>query len=169
MITRRQYLENEASHAAYYLDIIEEAGIPLSTTPHKSYTRRCLLAGDDGLNLPGLELTAWGIRPISASISEAMRARGDYPTLAGSVCLHKTWAIAKSGISVVDALSAQGCTVIEEPPGCWRVPVLRPRRSTEADFVRSTRSLIDNLVSASTRELIVEDGDDWIVPIDKGV
>lgn len=86
MFTRKQYLDGECSFTDYYLDIADAAGLKAFD---RSLIERCvaaLKAGDEPLN--SIPLPTWG-HTFTAPAAKALRERGDYPTLAGNVCLWK--------------------------------------------------------------------------------
>jgi hypothetical protein len=88
--TRQQYFTNECTHEQYYGQFItpyimqvvkEQIGL--------QNIKNALTAGD---NLNSIPLTRWDALATSIksnTISEAFRKAGDYPTLAGYVCLLK--------------------------------------------------------------------------------
>ena len=96
MITRKNYLDRcrePGAFAAYYGEIIDEAGGPKAFIPRLpvplARIREALEAGDVHLNK--IPLYSWDAKalPVPAKVAAAMRARGDCPTLAGAVCVLK--------------------------------------------------------------------------------
>lgn len=96
MITRKEYLEGEFSHAEYYAEIV--ASVPLHSFPYQlaDRCRAALVAGDEHLNtIPLAEWDAYGRRlglPHSPSLKANLRERGDFISDAGIVCILKSWA-----------------------------------------------------------------------------
>ena len=86
MYTRKQYLNKECTHDQYYLGIADAAGLKATDANKIDACSTALRHGDEHLNT--LPLPSWG-RPFTAETAKIMRELGDYPTLAGSVCLWK--------------------------------------------------------------------------------
>ncbi len=71
--TRKQYLNQECTHHEYYAQFVDANMIAR--------------VGDISLEEP---LPVWdGLPPLPHYIGDKMREAGDYPTLAGNVCIHK--------------------------------------------------------------------------------
>jgi hypothetical protein len=89
MITRDQYMANSSAlHQAYYLEIARDSGVSYARSPELPCIRAALANGDTSLNT--IPLAWWDARAMQTPArSEAFRSRGDYPTLAGLVCMHK--------------------------------------------------------------------------------
>jgi hypothetical protein len=94
--TRKEYLSSCNERGAfqrYYGEIIHEAGGPevfanrLPVPLHK--IREALAKGDVHLNTISLQSWDMHATPVPAKVSKAMAERGDYPTLAGAVCVLK--------------------------------------------------------------------------------
>ena len=78
MITRKAYMNNEATHGEYYRDILDAADVPV----------------DWDVTLPecGAPLMQWDRKQYlirTPAIYAALKDRGDYMTLADGVCLLK--------------------------------------------------------------------------------
>ena len=86
MFTRKQYLAGECTHDQYYLAIADAAGLKAGDPGRIKACRAALMAGDEHLNT--LPLPNWG-KLLPSSVTKIMRELGDYPTLAGVVCLWK--------------------------------------------------------------------------------
>ncbi len=103
MITRKDYLDGDATHEDYYGDIIAAASVRSQCSPE--FIDMCWHEHQNGnkfLN-PGdctpegdckaLELARWDARAerllANIYLDKAFRERGDYPTQAGLVCLIK--------------------------------------------------------------------------------
>lgn len=92
-ISRKAYLEATGdrylAHRAYYAQFV--------TRGHLEGVRRrigleTLRASDDQRHFNDVPLARWDAlaqTPLPARIAEKMRALGDYPTLAGHLCIHK--------------------------------------------------------------------------------
>lgn len=87
MFTRKQYLAGECTLDQYYLAIADAAGMRASDPGRTKACRAALVGGDEHLNT--ISLPNWE-KPIPASACKIMRELGDYPTLAGAVCLWKS-------------------------------------------------------------------------------
>ena len=96
MFTRTDYLrqsQEPGAFARYYGEIIAECGGPSAFRAHLPVPlediRAALAAGDTHLNT--IRLALWDERSMSISqkCGQALRARGDYPTLGNSVCILK--------------------------------------------------------------------------------
>jgi len=100
MLTRKAYLAGECSHAEYYAEIV--ASVPLLPFPHQlvDRCRAALATGDQHLNtIPLPEWDAYGCSHglgHSPSLKANLRERGDFITLAGIVCILKSWAITQA-------------------------------------------------------------------------
>lgn len=89
MKTRKQYLDKECTYNEYYEQFV--------TGPIRYHVESCIgkdriLASQDK-NLNDIPLAEWDAAAKSfpaSNIDRDMRAAGDYPTLAGLVCIAKT-------------------------------------------------------------------------------
>ena len=91
MITRKEYMQNSKKlFHAYYLEIAKEAGIDYSESDLLPRVKEALKAGDEHLNT--IPLSIWDANGMytQRTINTAMKKRGDFWSLAGSVCVHKT-------------------------------------------------------------------------------
>ncbi|MGE3483472.1 MAG: hypothetical protein AB7L09_01950 [Nitrospira sp.] len=89
MLTRKQYMDGECTHDDYYLEIAREAGISYAKSDMLPRVKACLARGDEHLNdIPLREWDARG-RAIVRHVQAPMKARGDYVTPAGLVCVVK--------------------------------------------------------------------------------
>lgn len=86
MITRKQYMNGDFTHAEYYSQFISDAII----------ARVLLRIGADMINdstdehMNDIPIHLWDSIGISKKTGDHFRDCGDYPTLAGSVSLYKT-------------------------------------------------------------------------------
>ena len=92
MFTRQAYLDsardNGESFRRYYGEIIAETGFRYSGDIAR--VRAALAQGDMHLNtIPLGHWDCMAAGPIAARVAAAFKARGDYATLAGMVCLLK--------------------------------------------------------------------------------
>lgn len=96
MITRADYLNHLATHDEYYLEIAAEIGLaprPEDSPEFAERVRHSLGNGDPHLNL--IPLGTWDSKGSALMlyngerVRAAFKARGDFVTLAGLVCLVK--------------------------------------------------------------------------------
>lgn len=102
MITRKERMTKTATHNEYYADILKAAHI--GNRFSAEFIALCkaeMDGGNEHLNESAavarhtknqISLQSWdshGARLNSATLAAAMRARGDYPTVAGLCCLAK--------------------------------------------------------------------------------
>ncbi len=91
MITRKAYLDGDATFAEYYGELVEELGI--KGTPFGAEQLRRALEADEHLNgIPLARWDAWGSSLMlyqGAKLHAAFKARGDFLTQAGLTCLLK--------------------------------------------------------------------------------
>lgn len=87
MFTRKDYLEGRCDHRAYYAQFVS-AGVRQCVA--QSIGVKCIRASADPY-FNDIPLPRWDsvFQPIPAGIASALRAAGDYPTLAGAVCIAK--------------------------------------------------------------------------------
>lgn len=87
MKSRKEYLAKQCTHAEYYGQFVD-SGIKARVT-NSIGMDRLLKSTDKHLN--DIPLKEWDrLIPIfPAHIGQAMRDAGDYPTLAGAVCIAK--------------------------------------------------------------------------------
>lgn len=85
MITRADYLAQRATYAEYYGEIIQKTG--LRCPAH--LVERARASTDPHFNDVPLHLWDQSMPVWPHHLAAAIRARGDYPTLAGWVCLMK--------------------------------------------------------------------------------
>lgn len=85
--TRLDYLEGRATHREFYAAIVKEAGI-LFHGEH-DIVQRALQSTDEHYN--NIPIKVWdGVAAgFSGAAATALRKHGDYPTLAGGVCIAK--------------------------------------------------------------------------------
>ncbi len=94
--TRKQYLDKECSHREYYAQFVTPGVV--DRIVRRLGADRLLASQDEHLN--DIPLHIWDDIPAPMGSGQAMRALGDYPTLAGAVCINKEAArqfIAKEG------------------------------------------------------------------------
>lgn len=96
MFTRKDYINNSTepdAFARYYGEIIDAAGGPeafRASLPRPIEDIRAALdAGDRHLNTIALHAWDGRARPLPAAAVEALRARGDSPSLGSAVCILK--------------------------------------------------------------------------------
>lgn len=91
--TRIDYLEGRCSHREFYDAVLRTAGVvaPHGDAELKKRVRDALAAGDEHLN--SIPPPTWDAHaaPHVARFSAALRAHGDFWSLAGGVCLMKEW------------------------------------------------------------------------------
>ncbi len=91
MITRAQYMDGDATHAAYYGDLATSVGLSYAGCDWIESVRNALRDGDDHLN--SIPLATWDTRGAwmlqSRVARAAFKARGDSVSLAGLVCVCK--------------------------------------------------------------------------------
>lgn len=88
MITRQQYMNGECTHDEYYSDVLSDLNFqPLSDKEKERY--RAALKKDKHLNT--IPLASWdGMAALRREIiTNALKARGDFWSLAGGVCVMK--------------------------------------------------------------------------------
>ena len=83
--TRRDYLENKCSHDEYYAQFVNEE--VKSTLLQNIPKDEILQSKDEHFN--DIPLKRWDALPLSKGTADELRAKGDYPTLAGKVCIYK--------------------------------------------------------------------------------
>lgn len=87
MYTRKQYLNSECNHAEYYNQFVSPAYI------HRVLTRigynKLVNSKDKHFNDIPLKLWDNIATPFPADVAQKLRDAGDYPTLAGGVCIAK--------------------------------------------------------------------------------
>ena len=91
MITRKEMLNGEASHDDYYLSIAKTCGLNYNKAEPEFLERvkKALNEGDEHLN--SIPLKEWDQRGMAIrGARRAFEKHGDYPTLAGLVCLVKS-------------------------------------------------------------------------------
>ena len=93
-MTRKDYLQGKISHDEYYTSLAKELGIKPSEETIKK-VKKALAKGDKHLNSIPLKTfwDPWAISVIAYNgqkLSEVFRKRGDYPTMAGVVCMLKS-------------------------------------------------------------------------------
>jgi len=84
MITRKQFLDGQATLDEYYQQFITDAG--RAWVIYTMGRDRLLKSKDKSFN--DIPLALWDLYPFTPG--ERMRAAGDFPTLAGAVCIAKT-------------------------------------------------------------------------------
>lgn len=85
MFTRQQYLNKECSFEQYYLEIAAESGFQ----PPSQLVKLCEKSQDPNFNdIPLIRFDIFA-KSCSSAVDKAFRVRGDYPTIAGMVCLIK--------------------------------------------------------------------------------
>lgn len=91
MYTRKQYLNKECSHNEYYGQFVTPAWI--DRVQRHIGADRVKRSTDPHLN--DIHLKEWDnlATPFPASTADKMREAGDYPTLAGGICILKTAAL----------------------------------------------------------------------------
>lgn len=83
-MTRADYIAHRVSHADYYTSIAQAAGISYADSDSLVQRAQDALAqGDEHLNTLPLQFFEF---PVS---SAAFKEHGDYPTIAGYVCVRK--------------------------------------------------------------------------------
>lgn len=92
MLTRKQYLDGEATFEGYYGEILEECGIAGSAVDLER-VKAALASGDEHLNsIPLRVWDAWGTSLLAyqgSRLRQAFQRRGDIVSAAGLVCLTK--------------------------------------------------------------------------------
>ena len=83
MYTRKDYMNNECSHREYYAQFVNQSVI--SRVLSVIGKDKILASNDEHLN--DIPLNLWD--SMGATHSEALRACGDSPSLAGYVCIRK--------------------------------------------------------------------------------
>ena len=87
MKTRKQYLNKDCTHAEYYAQFITE-GVKRSVL--QCFNLKELKASIDP-SMNDLRLCRWDavLTPFPKSVADKLREAGDFPTLAGGVCIAK--------------------------------------------------------------------------------
>lgn len=87
MFTRKQYLNRECSHADYYAQFVGE---DIKHSVLHTIGRDKIMASSDP-HFNDIPLAFWDsiIGLVPHQIATKMRELGDYPTLAGNVCIAK--------------------------------------------------------------------------------
>lgn len=85
--TRAQYLNGECTHREFYGAVVKDAGIRY--TPEDFIVQRAMESKDGHYN--DIPLTAWDAEAAVArpAISRALKAHGDFWSLAGGLCVVK--------------------------------------------------------------------------------
>jgi hypothetical protein len=86
MITRKEYMNGDCTHSEYYAQFVNES---VKDTVVKYIGLDVLRASTDE-HLNDIPLQSWDNLPLYAYLGEQFRACGDFPTMAGAVCLYKT-------------------------------------------------------------------------------
>jgi len=91
MITRKQYLDKENTHREYYSQFVTQG---VKNRVLQRFDMETLKAGKDE-HFNNTPLQAWDnlLSPVPFEIAGKMRECGDYPTMAGSVCILKEAAL----------------------------------------------------------------------------
>jgi hypothetical protein len=85
MFTRKQYLDKECTHDQYYAQFVTHGVIHLVS----AYIGEARIKKSTCPHFTDIPLCEWdGIAP-RLSVGERLRECGDYPTLAGKVCILK--------------------------------------------------------------------------------
>ncbi|SHG04484.1 hypothetical protein [Dysgonomonas macrotermitis] len=86
VITRKQYLNGEATHDEYYSQFVTDATINMLLRFLSK--ERLTEAYNENPNLYSIKLQVWDDLPLIA-YTYKMREAGDWPTPAGKVCILK--------------------------------------------------------------------------------
>ena len=86
MITRKQYMAGDCTHAEYYAQFINES---VKDRVLKYIGLDAIKRSTDE-HMNDIPLQQWDSIGITRHTGDQFSACGDYPTLAGSVCLYKT-------------------------------------------------------------------------------
>jgi hypothetical protein len=91
-MTRQDYLDGKVTHEEFYGSVAKLAGIDLSTAAPNlmSRVKDALADGDEALNTIPLALWDSMARASRVAIEPALKAHGDFWSLAGGVCTLKT-------------------------------------------------------------------------------
>lgn len=89
MHTRADYMDKRCTHADYYGEIAQAAGVSLVGHPIMPDVEKALAAGDEHLN--SVPLDRWDSvgHGFRNALGPVMRARGDVLSMAGLVCVAK--------------------------------------------------------------------------------
>lgn len=87
--TRKQYLDGDCTHSQYYSQFVDVAMKSRVLIRFGIDKIKAAFAEDEHLN--NIPIAYWdGLAvPFTAYAANAMRLAGDYPTLAGGVCIAK--------------------------------------------------------------------------------
>ena len=87
--TRQDYLDNKCNHREYYGQFINNRIKNIVSRRLKVNEIKKALMDDKNLNT--IKLAIWDsiLRPLPAETANLLRELGDYPTLAGAVCIAK--------------------------------------------------------------------------------
>jgi len=85
MKTRKQYMNNECSHAEYYGQFVDSSVIARVTS---RISKKAIMASTDP-HMNDIPLKEWDAIPVSSHIADKLKECGDYLTLSGSVCINK--------------------------------------------------------------------------------
>lgn len=85
MITRKQYLAGEFSHLEYYSQFVTNS---VKARVLRFISKKDIQNSTDE-HMNDIPLNQWDCIGITSTTGDQMRECGDYPTLAGSVCIHK--------------------------------------------------------------------------------
>jgi len=85
MHTRKDYLNNLCTFREYYSQFVDQS--VKNKVAQYIGVSRIVASTDEHLN--DIPLKEWDILSISSHIGNKMRECGDFPTLAGNVCIHK--------------------------------------------------------------------------------
>ena len=88
MLTRKEYLDGKCTLEEYYGEIGEESGISYANA---SDLERYKKAYKEDVHFNNIPLSEWDMRASNVS-REAFEKRGDFWSIAGGVCVHKTMA-----------------------------------------------------------------------------
>lgn len=86
---RKAYLAGEITHAEFYRSVCAEAGISYKASRELPRIKAALEAGDEHLN--SIPLIFWDQRSLASrtALDRALKAHGDFWSLAGGCCAHK--------------------------------------------------------------------------------
>jgi hypothetical protein len=85
MKTRKQYMNNECTHAEYYNQFVDDS--VLLRVKRMVGQTRIVESKDESFN--DIPLRIWDSIGITSTTGDKMREAEDYPTLAGTVCINK--------------------------------------------------------------------------------
>jgi len=113
MRTRSDYMNDRCTHREYYADVAAAAGVEFPPDHELVMrSRAALQAGDEHLNtIPLKTWDAWADTQ-RASMSRALKERGDFWSLAAGVCVAKEAAKQAAEIALPDlpiCVKAMGC------------------------------------------------------------